>query len=40
MKIALAQINTKVGDLTGNTNIIIQNINKAKDLYYLATLVQ
>jgi len=31
MKIALAQINTKVGDLAGNTNIIIQNINAAKE---------
>ncbi len=32
MKIALAQINTKVGDLDGNTKIIIQNINAAKKM--------
>ncbi len=31
MKIALAQINTKVGDLENNTKKIIDNINKAKD---------
>ena len=31
MKIALCQINTKVGDLQRNTGLIIKNINKAKD---------
>ncbi|EKE04529.1 MAG: hypothetical protein ACD_20C00052G0004 [uncultured bacterium] len=31
MKIALAQINTKVGDLTGNVNKIISYIDKAKN---------
>ncbi len=31
MKIALAQINTKVGDLKGNTDLIIQNIYAAKN---------
>ncbi len=31
MKIALAQINTKVGDLENNTKKIIDNINKAKN---------
>ncbi len=31
MKIALAQINTKVGDLKGNTGLIIRNINLAKE---------
>ena len=31
MKIALAQINTKVGDLQGNTDRIIRNINNARD---------
>lgn len=31
MKIALGQINTKVGDLKGNTDLIIKNINKAKE---------
>lgn len=30
MKIALAQINTIVGDLKGNTELIIQNINSAR----------
>lgn len=29
MRIALAQINTKIGDFTGNTNKIIQSIQKA-----------
>lgn len=32
MKIALGQINTKVGDLKRNTDLIINNINKAKAL--------
>jgi len=32
MKIALAQINTKVGDLPGNSDIIIRNINAAKEM--------
>jgi len=31
MKIALCQINTKVGDLQRNTDLIIKNINKAKE---------
>jgi NAD+ synthase (glutamine-hydrolysing) len=31
MKIALAQINTKVGDLKGNAELIIQNIERAKE---------
>ena len=31
MKIALCQINTKVGDLQRNTDLIIRNINKAKE---------
>ena len=31
MKIALGQINTKVGDLKRNTDLIIKNINKAKE---------
>lgn len=31
MKIALGQINTKVGDLERNTSLIIQNINRAKE---------
>jgi len=31
MKIALAQINTKIGDLKNNTRLIIENINKAKE---------
>lgn len=31
MKIALGQINTKVGDLERNTDLIIKNINKAKE---------
>ena len=31
MKIALGQINTKVGDLRGNTEIIIKNIDKARE---------
>jgi len=30
MKIALAQINTKVGDLSANTDLIIKNINSAR----------
>lgn len=30
MKIAIAQINTKVGDLKGNTDLIIKKIGKAK----------
>ncbi len=31
MKIALAQINTKVGDLAGNAGLIIKNINSARE---------
>ena len=31
MKIALSQINTKVGDLQRNTDLIIKNINRAKE---------
>lgn len=31
MKIALAQINTKVGDLAGNTELIVRNIQIAKN---------
>ena len=31
MKIALAQINTKVGDLNGNTDLIIENIKTARE---------
>ena len=31
MKIALCQINTKVGDLQRNTDLIVKNINKAKE---------
>ena len=31
MKIALSQINTKVGDLQRNTDLITKNINKAKE---------
>ena len=32
LRIGLAQINTVVGDLDGNTRCIIQGINRAKEL--------